>query len=126
MSYGFKPGQSGNPGGRPKLPAELRAARKRDMASLIRMIAHHFGMTMKEAKEKSKQPEISCLESAVLGLIMKSIKGDSASFRYLIELMCGKVPDNDFDEFTEDELALLEQIKATMAKRLEDEATSSH
>lgn len=120
QSYRFQPGASGNPGGRPKLPPEIRAARKAAMAQLITLIASHFGMTKKAAKAAKKKPEITMLECAVMEFADRAVKGDVNAFRYLMELMVGKVPESDYDEYTEDELALLNRIKTVLAEKVEN------
>lgn len=124
--YQFARGVSGNPGGRPKLPPEIRTARKRDMAELIRLIAAHFGMTKKAAKAARRRPEITQLEEAVSTFVGRAIKGDVNAFRYLMELMVGKIPENDFDEFTEDELILLERIRKTLTEKENGPISQDH
>ena len=96
------------------------------MAELIRIIARHFGMTQKAAKAAKAKPEITQLECAVMEFVKRAVKGDVNAFRYLMELMVGKIPENDFDEFTEDELILLEKIKAKLSAQAQDGQIQDH
>lgn len=122
----FAPGVSGNPGGRPKLPPEIRAERKRNMGELIKLIAAHFGKTRKEARAARKRPEVTRLEEAVMTFVERAVKGDVNAFRYLMELMVGKIPESDYDEYSEDELILLEKIKAKLAQQADNGLGQDH
>ena len=124
--YHFKPGQSGNPTGRAKLPPEIRAARKQGMVDLIKLIAKHFGMTKEEAKAHKEKPGLTQLELALGNFVSRAIKGDVSAFRYLVEVMIGKIPESDFDDFTEEELLLLNRIKTVMAEKASDESRQDH
>lgn len=112
----FKPGQSGNPAGRAGvLPPEIRAARKKNQADLIKLITEFFGSTRAEAKRKTKgATQLIC---AVQALISKAMKGDVVAFRYLVETMVGKIPTHDYDGFTEEDLRMLNRVKEIIETR---------
>ena len=108
----FQPGQSGNPGGNPRLPPEVRAERRRNQSALILLVSQLFA-AKKKGKGKTE------LERAVLGMIERAKKGDTNAFRYLIELICGKIPETDAespaDHMTpEEKLELMKRAVATL------------
>lgn len=97
----FKAGVSGNPGGRPKLPLELRVARRENTATLIRLIHQYMGMSKEEARQRLSKPGTLQTEEMIQGQITKAIEGDTNAFRFIIEVMCGKIPDHDEISATE-------------------------
>lgn len=106
----WKPGVSGNPQGAVvRLPPELRAARRENMAALIKLIHQYVGMTDEEAKERLGGPSCLQLEEMVQGQINKAKEGDSRAFQFIIEVMCGKIPEAD-EQTTAETLTLEEKI----------------
>ncbi len=116
----YPKGVTGNPGGKVRLPADLRKARRENMEGLIKLIHRYMAMTHEEAQERLAGPDALQLEIMIQGQIMKATTGDANSFRILIELMCGKVPESDEQPTSEnmtpeEKLELME--KATAALR---------
>lgn len=107
--YHFKAGQSGNPGGAPKLPPELREARRNNMSSLIKLIHAYVGMSEEQAKDRLNGPDCLQIEEMIQGQINKAKEGDSRSFQFIIEIMCGKIPEAD-TETPSDTLSTQEKI----------------
>lgn len=91
----FPKGYIANPGGKVRLPADLRKARRENMEGLIKIIHRYMAMTHEEAQTRLAGPDALQLEIMIQGQIMKATTGDANSFRILIELMCGKVPESD-------------------------------
>lgn len=106
----WKPGQSGNPGGMTKLPPELRAARRENMAALITLIHQYVGMTTEQAAQRLAGHECLQLEEMVQGQIGKAKEGDSRAFQFIIEVMCGKIPETD-EPSRSDTLSIEEKIQ---------------
>jgi len=73
----FKPGQSGNPRGRPKGTKNLRTDLNEELAETIAV------------KEGGQQLVISKQRAMLKSLMAKSIKGDTAAARALINLIVG-------------------------------------
>lgn len=114
----FKPGQSGNPAGRGGvLPPEIRAERKRNQAGLIQMITRLLLLPEGEVKKRAKDKTISQLEKAAQALVAKAKKGDVTAFRYAVELMTGKIPEHDYDGYSEEDLKILNRVKEIIAER---------
>lgn len=118
----FKPGQSGNPLGRqPVLPPEIRKARKDNQVHLIKLITTLFLMNDKDAEARSEKPETSQLEHAVQAMIGKARGGEVTAFRYIIDLMVGKVPEHDYDGFSEEDLRILNRVKEVIGSQPSDD-----
>jgi hypothetical protein len=98
----WKPGQSGNPNGRPSLPKEIVAERRKNQAALIKLVILYFGMTAEESSQRLAGPEANQLEEAVQGVIGRAKEGDTTAFKYLTEIICGKIPEIDAEDRTED------------------------
>jgi hypothetical protein len=108
----FKPGQSGNPLGRQTiLPPEIRKARKANQVVLIQLITKLFLMSDAQASKEIENPDISQLHHAVQAMIGKARGGEVTAFRYMIDLMVGKVPEHDYDGFSEEDLRILNRVK---------------
>ena len=127
----WKPGQSGNPNGRPALPAELRAERKRNMAALIRLVAQYFSLTDEEAERRIAGPEATQLEGVIQGLIKRGKEGDANAAKYLLELMVGKVPEHDPDDNpldgmdAKEKLAKMKEACALLESQIEKDGRDS-
>lgn len=92
----WQPGQGGNAGGAPvRLPPEIRQARRENMAGLIKLIHLYVGMSEEQAKSRLDGPDCLQLEEMIQGQISKAKEGDSRAFQFIIEVMCGKIPESD-------------------------------
>lgn len=112
-------GVSGNPNGPAKLPPEVRAARRENMANLIRLIHLYVGLTAEQAQKRFDGHESLQLEEMIQGMIGKAKEGDTNAFKFLIEVMCGKIPEADdvspLESMTrEEKLAALKQAVALL------------
>ena len=106
----FPPGVSGHPGSVVRLPPELRAARRENMAGLIKLIHTYVGLTDEQAKQRLASNECLQLEEMIQGQIMKAKEGDPRSFPFIVEVMCGKIPEAD-ETTSADTLTLEEKIR---------------
>jgi len=120
----WKPGERGGPG-IARLPPELRAARRENMAALIKLIHSYVGMTEDEAKRRLSGPDCLQLEEMVQGQINKAKEGDSRAFQFIIEVMCGKIPEAD-EQTTAETLTLEEKIDLMKKGLAALEAQSGH
>lgn len=80
------------------------------MAGLIKIIHMYVGMTSEKAKERLAGPEALQLEEMVQGQISRAAEGDSRAFQFLIEIMCGKIPEADV-ETQSDQMSPQEKIE---------------
>lgn len=114
----WKPGQSGNPNGKAgMLPPEIRTERKQNQARLIQLLIKLFAMTDTEAALRLKEEATTQLEKACQSMIAKAREGDTGAFKYLMELITGRIPENDHDGFTEEDIRILNRVKEVVAEQ---------
>jgi hypothetical protein len=109
----FKPGNKMAVGhGRPAFPPEIRAARRKNQAALIQLLTRHFAMTDEQAQQERAGPNTTRLEMAVDRLIERVTKdGDAFAFKMMIDIMCGSFPEEDTEEFSQEDLEILQRVK---------------
>lgn len=117
--YNFKPGQSGNPNGRPKLPPELKAVKALTADEINRMISKYTRMSKAELREAIESPDTPALELMIASGIANGIKtGDYSKIAFLLDRTIGKVKDSheiinrsekdaELDKIPKEKLALL-------------------
>lgn len=110
-----------------KLPPELRQARRENMQGLIKLLHLYVGMTDEEAKTRLDGPECLQLEEMVQGQISKAKEGDTNAFKFLIEVMCGKIPETDEMASPSETMTPEQKLEAArlMVRVLEQEANGS-
>lgn len=108
----WPPGVSGNPAGRAKLPEEIRIARRENMVNLIKLVQLYVGMTDEQAKERLDFEKGTQLEEMIQGQIMRAKEGDGRTFQYLMEVICGKVPESDDHPSISSTLTAKEKLQA--------------
>lgn len=91
----FKKGQSGNPGGMRKIPADIRRASHLTAIEFIALCNKFFSMTKLELTEVVNSNKSTTLQLLVASLIHKGvIEGDPKRFTFLLDRMIGSVPKN--------------------------------
>lgn len=125
-------GVSGNPAGCvPRLPPEIRAERKKNQAALILLVSKLFALNPVQSKKNERRRSVTQLELSVQGLITKAKKGDTNAFRYLIELVCGKIPEVDQetvgDQMTpEEKLDLMKRAVSALEEQVKSSGSGSN
>lgn len=90
----FKKGQSGNPNGRPLVPAEIKAARQVNQIEVERIINHVAYLNMDEIKVLTKSHEAPALLVAFAKIMEKAGKyGDLWAANLILDRMIGR-PNN--------------------------------
>ena len=90
----FKKGQSGNPAGRPQLPAEIKAARAMNQLELERLINHMvFGIDVREAIKLSKSKDVAPAIAGAAKLAEKMSKGDLWTWNLVLDRLIGRARD---------------------------------
>lgn len=91
--YKFKPGQSGNPGGRIANPIP-NALKKLTGQSLRKIIKAVVKGNVDEIKRIAKDPKSSGLEVAIAACFVKAIdRGDYTTVEHMLQRIVGKIPD---------------------------------
>lgn len=90
----FVPGVSGNPLGRPRVPAELKDLRRLTRSSLEIIINKYIHLSHEELKDKREDGSLPGIEVAVVSILLIAInKGDQVRLDYLIARLVGKIPE---------------------------------
>lgn len=88
----FPPGVSGNPGGRPPLPADLREARRLNQAEFERVANKYLAFTYAELLKAQDDAKTPAIDRIVISLIQRTIDtGDSRRVDLLLERLIGIV-----------------------------------
>ena len=113
----FKPGQSGNPKGRPKGTKNLRTDLSEELAEKIAVT------------EGGQQLVISKQRAMLKSLMAKSIKGETAAARALINLIVGlemvDVKDKQTEPLGADDLEILAEFKKRLIRHNSDQGELS-
>ncbi len=90
----FKKGQSGNPGGRKRMPQEIKELTFLTKQRMIGVLNQFLYMTKDEIQAKLQDPNINMLEMAIGHIIAKAAKdGDQTRLNFVFDRIVGKVTD---------------------------------
>lgn len=95
----WKKGQSGNPGGRPKLPPELRAIKALSVEEINRLVSKYARMAPQDVSALVDAGAIPMLELCIARIFQESAaKGDNMRLSFLLDRAVGKVKEVVQDE----------------------------
>ena len=87
----WKPGQSGNPNGRPPMPKEVREAMNMNKILFAELLTKYLGKTLEELVETQKAKDTAALDRIVISVITNAIKkGDDKRLDFLMTRIIGK------------------------------------
>lgn len=91
----FKPGQSGNPHGRPKIPDDLKAIRKQGIPQVTLMLWRITMLTDDELKDEYAQGKLVQLEQLIASVYTEGkLRGCPQRLDAILNRLIGKVPEN--------------------------------
>lgn len=94
----FKKGQSGNPGGKPKLAPELRAIKNYHADEIKKIICKYFQMPWAQVLEAVQDTTLPTIELVFASTLNKAIlEGDSSRVVHLLDRVVGKVKESPQD-----------------------------
>lgn len=106
----WKPGQSGNPSGRPKIPEALRGIHSLTQPEVCKIISKYARMEKAELIGASENPKTSALELCIASIFVACIKtGDYTKLSFLLDRAIGKVP---VIEETDEDKAARQEIQS--------------
>lgn len=106
----FKPGQSGNPKGRPVLPPELRAIKILTPLELSAYVSKYAKMPAIEMKEAVLNPTLPMIELVIANIFMRAVEqGDYQRLAFLLDRAVGRPKEiitepDKFESMTNDDL----------------------
>ncbi len=88
----FKPGQSGNPNGRPRLPGDVKTARMLTAIEVSRVVSRLIYSTTNDLKELLQDENTNVLEGIIARVMIEAGKhGDQTRLQFLFDRTVGKV-----------------------------------
>jgi hypothetical protein len=88
----WKKGQSGNPGGRPKLPAELKMIKELTGEEVKRLFAKYARMNKEEISSAVTDKTTPMFELVIAAGLVKAVKdGDYQKLNFILDRTIGKV-----------------------------------
>jgi hypothetical protein len=90
----FKPGQSGNPNGRPKVPHDILEARKLNQVELERTVNKYLFTDRFSLQKVIKDPSTKMMDLMVASIMAQAAqKGDQQRLEFILNRLIGKVKD---------------------------------
>lgn len=113
--HAWKPGQCGNPGGRPRVPDGLRHIASLSQAEVCKIVSKYARMTRDELQTALTDAKTPMLEITVASIFAQSAKrGDYTRLAFLLDRSIGKTPVAKEDEDT----AMRNDLKALSNEEL--------
>lgn len=107
----WRPGQSGNPSGKPKLPEELRGIHSLTQLEVNKLVSKYARMTKEEILVVIKDSNTPMLELCIARIYTRASKfGDYSRLAFLMDRALGKIPvaeDTDEDKEARKEIESL-------------------
>jgi hypothetical protein len=115
----FKPGVSGNPTGKPKLPQDVRDAQRLTTIEFTRIVNKYLSMTKDELKAMASHPDTKVLSLMIASLVSKAVlEGDDRRMGFLLDRIIGKVPQPIVAQIDPQLLELVKEMQDKPQKEL--------
>lgn len=91
-STSFKPGQSGNPEGRPRIPMDLKEAKSVNKIEFDRVLNKYMYLKAPEINAALKSDDLPMMELVVAKIVAKAFnEGDQRRLEFILDRLIGKV-----------------------------------
>jgi hypothetical protein len=91
----FPKGVSGNPGGKPATPKDIKEARSMGRIEFERLLNKFIHMDRATLSEYVKRPDATAMELLIASIVSKAITGgDHLRANFVLDRLIGKVADN--------------------------------
>lgn len=115
----FKPGECGNPNGRPRVPDDLKKARKANKVEVERILNEYAHLTLSELKERMNDPATTVMELLLAKIITEGIKkGDQMKLNFIWDRTAGPVKTKLSVDGGEDEKGDTKPLQIELAERI--------
>jgi len=119
----WKPGQSGNPSGRPKVPDDVKAIRKLSPFELERIINKYLQMDAPQIKSLLDSQTLPMREAYIASILLKGLNyGDPKRFDFILNRLIGKVTEHVQHHVTPTVIEKLEGGETILGIEKEEEA----
>jgi hypothetical protein len=89
----WQPGRSANPGGRPRIPDNLRGILSLSQTEVCKLISRYARMSKDEIFVAITDPKTSVLEMSIAAVFIKAIdKSDFTALAFLLDRAIGRAP----------------------------------
>jgi len=110
----FKPGQSGNPAGRKKMPGDLKTAKIINQIEVARVMNNYLYKSKEILEAKLNEKDLPMLERYVIKVMLNGAeKADHQRLGFIFDRTIGSVPQKTEVSFHEAMLAIKIQIQST-------------
>ena len=121
----FKPGQSGNPAGRPKLSPELRKIRELNGEEIRRLFAKYARMTRMQLQESIDNPNTPVIELIIAtGISIAYLQGDYTRLNFILNRTIGPIKENNTTDDRPQVTAHMAIIKMIETNRLQTQSNN--
>ncbi len=115
----WKPGVSGNPSGRPRLPDELRGIRSLTVTEVCKLVSKYAQLSHPELEAVIEAKTAPVLELAIAKIFEQSVRyGDYQRLAFLLDRSIGKAPVTSPDDDDESARKQLEGLSDRELLRL--------
>ncbi len=92
-STSFKPGQTGNPNGRPMVPIDLKESRSVNKVEFERVLNKYMYLCAPDINSALKSDKLPMIELVVAKIVAKAFnEGDQRRLEFIIDRLIGKAP----------------------------------
>lgn len=117
----FKKGQSGNPGGRPKTPENIKELKKVSYTVFVETMHRYGEMSKEQLKAEMTRPDTTMWELMFGNMVATAANGDRDIRREIMKRLWGepipepvKIGNGDNEEHTDDVIDLQPVVRLTL------------